>query len=385
VEIVINNKKRRHYIANLLALSLALTTIAQVTPCDARGGGGGGHGGGFGGGFGGRGMGGFGDRDFGDRGGFDGDRGWGNGASSGFADRAPGGNMDQHPAVSEDALRSGADQSYHWGNSLPTDGGFSRGANNYTGATRAIEPGALTGRASSVRSAFNHYDAFGRDYWNRYRNGWWYPGWGDYWAWGGCGWGDLAGYWDEPVSDEPVEYDYGNNITYQGDTVYYGNQPMEPASTYYDQAQQLALSTTPTTPVPGVKAGTTGATASAATTKAASAWKPLGVFALTQGDQTDSNCIFQLAVDKAGEVRGNYYNPMTQDEQPVQGKVDKKNKRVAWTIGSNKQVVYDTGLANLLAPQSSILVHLSKSSTQQWNLVRLQKPASTPAQTSNNG
>lgn len=374
--------------ANLLAMSLTLLAIAHVAPCDARGGGGGGRGGGgFGGG---RPMGGFGDRGFGDRGfgdrGFGSDRGWGNGEVDGFADRAPRGNMNDHPAVSEDALRAGANQSYHWGNSLPTDGGFSRGGvNTYGGATRAIEPGTLSGRAATVRSAFNHYDAFGRNWWNRYyRTGWWYPGWGDYWGWGYTGWGDLSDYWDEPESDEPVEYDYGNNITYQGDTVYYGDQPMEPAATYYDQAQTLALSSTPTTPFPGVKASTTSATVTPAAKKAAAGWKPLGVFALTQGDQTDSNCIFQLAVDKGGVVRGNYYNPMTQEEQPVQGKVDKKNKRVAWTIGSNKQVVYDTGLANLLKPQSSILVHLSRDTTQQWNLVRLKKPSSA-TQTTNSG
>ena len=67
-----------------------------------------------------------------------------------------------------------------------------------SGATRAINSAALTNRASGVRGAFNHYDAFGRDYWNRYRNGWWYPGWGDYWRWGYTGWGDLSGYWGSP-------------------------------------------------------------------------------------------------------------------------------------------------------------------------------------------
>lgn len=154
---------------------------------------------------------------------------------------------------------------------------------------------------------------------------------------------------------------------------------MESQQDYYNQAQSLALSVPPSTPpaVPtAVAKGGTGSSSKGATAKSGnkpSDWKPLGVFALTQGDQTDSNSIFQLAVDKNGIVRGNYYNPLTQEEKPIQGKVDKKNKRVAWTVGTNKQVVYDTGLANLLAKQSSLLIHLSKDSTQQWNIVRLQR------------
>lgn len=53
--------------------------------------------------------------------------------------------------------------------------------------------------------------------------------------------------------------------------------------------------------------------------------------------------------------------------------------RVAFTVGKNKDVVYDTGLGNLLAPQSPILVHLNKSKTQQEVLVKLDKPKATGA------
>ena len=48
--------------------------------------------------------------------------------------------------------------------------------------------------------------------------------------------------------------------------------------------------------------------------------------------------------------------------------------RAAWIIGNNKNVVYDSGLSNLLKKQSSVLVHMGKDKTQQWTLVKLQQP-----------
>jgi len=388
----------------LLAVSLlSVQLLGTIDSADARGGGGGGGrggggfgGGGFGGIRGGFGEGGFGRGDFGrgdmnrgawdgagDRGGFaDGDRGFGGQNRGDFANR---------PAVSENDLRQGANQEYHW-SSLPTDGGFSRaserGAGNLSRVTSNISPAGLANRGLAVRNAFNRYDLFDRNFWNRYPYGWYYPGWGAYWGWGNTGWSDLCAYWNDPdCGNEPVEYDYGNNITYQDNSVYYGNQAMATADDYYNQAQTLALSAPPTVPtsvsvsatVSGTKTGTkaVASTKSGAKTKASkekeSDWKPLGVFALTQGDQTDANSIVQLAVNKSGIIRGNYFNPLTQDEKPIQGKVDMKNKRVAWTVGTNKTVVYDTGLANLLAQQSTLLIHMDKNSTQQWNLIRLQQ------------
>jgi len=139
---------------------------------------------------------------------------------------------------------------------------------------------------------------------------------------------------------------------------------------YYQQAQQLADSapTIPTVVADGK-------------TKVTGDWKPLGVFALTQSSEGTPNTIFQLAVNKAGVISGNYYNTLNDESTPIKGKVDKKNMRAAWTVGKNKAVVYDTGLANLLEAQSTILVHLSKDKTQQEMLVRLDAPtggATTP-------
>lgn len=363
----------------LLALTAAISLLAaaSATPTMARGGGGGGRGGGFGG------RGGF-DRDFGgdmdrfDRG-FDGgprdDGGFRNDDGSFRNDAKP----FTPPSVSEADLRAGADHDYgtlssdrgyglssdrNYGG-LASDGGFGRVAmadtarNNGIASTSKLSSADLASRAQNVRDGYRNYDAFDRNWWARHDGSWYYPGWGDGWAWGGVGWGDLGGYWG--CDTEPVEYDYGNNITYQNDEVYYGSQPTATASNYYAQAQSLAESYPATAPAP--------------TKATASDWKPLGVYSLTQGTQSNTTIMFQLAVNKAGTIRGNYYNALTQETKTVHGAVDKKDMRASWVVGNNNTVVYDTGLANLLKAQSTCLVHLSKTQTQQWNLIKLNQPA----------
>ena len=92
--------------------------------------------------------------------------------------------------------------------------------------------------------------------------------------------------------------------------------------------------------------------------------------------------LFELALNKKGVIAGNYFNVMTDDVKPVAGAVDKKTMRAAWTITGNKDVVYDTGISNLLKSQSTILVHFGKDKTQQWTLVRVQQPTSAATSSS---
>ena len=58
----------------------------------------------------------------------------------------------------------------------------------------------------------------------------------------------------------------------------------------------------------------------------------------------------------------------------IQGTVDKKSQRVAWTVGDNKRTVGETGLYNLTKDESPVLIHIGKDKTQQWTLVRLKPP-----------
>jgi hypothetical protein len=217
-----------------------------------------------------------------------------------------------------------------------------------------------------IRDNYRDGNAFyGRDWWRRYPNAWWVDGWGWDYGWGWGTWDDMVGLMGLASASNADYYDYGGNITYNNNNVYYGSDQVATQEQYYDQAQTLANS------------------GSTADKPAASNWKSLGVYALSQGDSsTNASAMFQLAIDKNGDVAGNYYNELSQQVLPVHGKLDKKNQRVAWMVGTNKDVVYDTGLGNLLSSQAPLLVHFNKAKTQQALLVRLKQPqAQTATQT----
>ena len=151
-------------------------------------------------------------------------------------------------------------------------------------------------------------------------------------------------------------YDYGSDLVYQDNRVYYNGEPVATAEEYATQAQNLAV------------AGQT------ATPPAQEEWKALGVFAMVQGEEKDANHIFQIAINKDGVIRGNYYSTLTDTSVPIYGSVDRKTQRAAWIVGDNKGTVYETGVGNLAQPETTMLVHFGTDRTQQWTLVRMEQP-----------
>ena len=103
-------------------------------------------------------------------------------------------------------------------------------------------------------------------------------------------------------------------------------------------------------------------------------WISFGVFGMVKGEETEANQIFQLAINKDGILRGNYYDALSDTTLPVHGSVDKKSQRAAWTVGDRKETVYETGVGNLTEDESTMLVHFGKDRTQQWTLIRLEQP-----------
>ena len=94
---------------------------------------------------------------------------------------------------------------------------------------------------------------------------------------------------------------------------------------------------------------------------------------MTQNGQNSSNMVIQLAVNKAGIIRGNYTDTSANSSQTVQGSVDKKTQRAAWTIGDNKSTVIETGIYNLTKQEAPALVHFGNDRTEQWLLVRMKE------------
>jgi hypothetical protein len=214
--------------------------------------------------------------------------------------------------------------------------------------------GYLTGHAGYIRTGFGYYNSF-HPAWFAAHPGCWYPAaWAAGAAWRIATWPLLVGWCGVPV--QPVYYDYGNTIVYQGDNVYVDGSQVATAPQYADQAVALADQ--------GQKADP----------PADEEWKSLGVFALVQGEEKNSNTLFQLAINKGGIIRGNYYDGLLDVSTPVYGSVNKKTQRAAWSIGKKTDRVFETGLFNLTKDESPVLVHFGTDRTQQWLLVRVEKP-----------
>ncbi|NOY42057.1 MAG: hypothetical protein GXP26_09495 [Planctomycetes bacterium] len=156
-----------------------------------------------------------------------------------------------------------------------------------------------------------------------------------------------------------ASYDYGSggNVYYEGDTVYADGEEI-PAEEYAAQAEQIA------TNVPEVEKPDE------------MKWLPLGVFALTQ--DTDSNAVpnmfIQLAVSKEGILAGTYQNKTTEQTQTLEGMVDRETQRAAWTIVDKNTPILETGISNLTQNETSVLMHFEDGQTQQWLMVRIDKP-----------
>lgn len=168
----------------------------------------------------------------------------------------------------------------------------------------------------------------------------------------------IAHFFDDPVVvvQNPVPYNYGSTIYYEGDTVYVNNQPAGTAAQYYQQANTLASAGAPDAPTQSED------------------WLPLGVFAITAPNDTNATLTVQLAVDKQGVVRGNQFNLATGLNAIVKGAVDKQTQKVAWTAGDATNVVFETGLANLTEEQSTVLVHYGPDTSEIYTLVHISEP-----------
>jgi hypothetical protein len=205
-----------------------------------------------------------------------------------------------------------------------------------------------------VRSNFAYNNSFSPGWFGYHPNAWRVAGWTAATCWAGANWGALASACSYPST--PVAYDYGSNIVYEGDQVYYNGEPVASADEYAQQATQLAAQGQEARPPEDTQ------------------WIPLGVFSMVQSADQDATNIFQLAINKDGVIRGNYYNGLADETLPVYGAVDQKTQRAAWRVGERKDTVYETGVANLTEPETTMLVHFGKDKTQQWMLVRMEQP-----------
>lgn len=234
-------------------------------------------------------------------------------------------------------------------------GGVAVGGGRVVGhATGYLSPFTLRANAIAVRSA-GYYPYFTRPWYTAHAAAWAAPRWVvGYNLWAPPVWGTVAAF--VGVSAPPVAYDYGSTVVVNDTSVYVNGEPVATPEEYATQATEIA------------DAGR------AAKPADEDEWQPLGVFGLVKFEDTVAQRIFQLAVNKAGVVRGNYYDTVADATTPVYGSVDKTSQRVAWSIGDKKTIVFETGLSNLTKYECNVLIHYGKERTEQQQLVRIEEP-----------
>ncbi len=220
--------------------------------------------------------------------------------------------------------------------------------------TAYVGGAAIRSQGVYVRNSFVHYNCFNQGWYVRHPGAWRAAAWTAAAFWAGATWGTVSSYCGYPA--EPAHFDYGGTVVYVDNSVYYDGQPVATAEEYADQAAAIAEV--------GEKAQPSEK----------DEWVSLGVFGMVKGEETEANQIFQLAINKDGILRGNYYDALSDSTLPVKGSVDKKTQRAAWTVGDRKDTIYETGVGNLTNEETTILVHFGKDRTQQWTLIRLEAP-----------
>ncbi|MCC7527458.1 MAG: hypothetical protein IT342_02980 [Candidatus Melainabacteria bacterium] len=386
---------------------------------------------GFGGGsFGGdRGLGGGsfggGDRGFGGFGGSSGDSNFGGGfgnlasnrpsqgfGGAGVADR---GNFTNRPNIGSGGIENkpgfggnhpnynpgGNHPNWGGGSHFPTDGGFGnmskwKNGNFNNNNFHNFNQQNNTFNNNSVRNSFNNYNVNNFNHWGGYGGygyggygygahgawwgypgGWYCPGWSSAAAWTCMGLSSLTSFLGIAAiagmsgggggssggsnNNSPSSV---SNVTYEGDNVYINGTPQGSTQDYYNAAVGLASR--------GYQDYSTDTSDGTATS--ADNWRSLGVFSLAQPGQTESSMLFQMAIDKDGTVRGNYFNQLTNETSTIYGSLDKATQRISFTLGQNNTTVFDTSLSDLTKQDAPVLVHYGPTNTQPMMLVRLEQP-----------
>jgi hypothetical protein len=257
---------------------------------------------------------------------------------------------------------------------MPSDLGLhqasSERASGYKGSTRSSSTanGArnwstadLRAQGNFTRSNFRDYNVFGRDWFAQYPKAWYTRGYAHS-VWTGASWEDVnawfGGEW--PLYD----YTYGNEQTYENNDVCIDGHPIATAAKYYDSATAIAQA---------------GERANISRDSAAGSWLPLGVFQAIPSGSTSEKMLFQLAVNKAGIIRGNYFDPPAKNRQLIQGAVDNGTERAAWVVADKKNIIFDCVMYNLTKSETPVLVHMDADKVEQWVLVRLNQPTAAAA------
>lgn len=207
---------------------------------------------------------------------------------------------------------------------------------------------------AAVRDSFDHPNLYNEAWYADHRGAWSAANWAAGTAWNAAGMAAVASHAGYSNST-PVSYGYGDNVTAQDGNVMVDGQNVGTTEEFSQQAADLAM---------------LGQNSKIADSDK---WLPLGVFALVRNEDQQPQTTIQLAINQQGILRGNYTDIVSDHALPIEGAVDNKTQRAAWTIGENKNFFMEAGVKNLTDGEARALIH-KYGKTELWLLVRLPQP-----------
>ncbi len=104
-------------------------------------------------------------------------------------------------------------------------------------------------------------------------------------------------------------------------------------------------------------------------------WLPLGVFAVVPPGTQESDQAHnyqQLAIDRQGAIRGNFYDTISGTVQPITGTVDRTSLVASWTVGANGSRF--TAPRELFEGQARTVSMASGGQSRDLQLMPVQRP-----------
>lgn len=102
-------------------------------------------------------------------------------------------------------------------------------------------------------------------------------------------------------------------------------------------------------------------------------WLSLGVYALEPPAGGEKE-LMQLAVSKAGEIKGVYYNADDNLSENITGSVDRATQQATWNVVSTPELQFSASLKTLTSPTGEVNVAAPNGVQQTWFTARLQEP-----------
>lgn len=102
-------------------------------------------------------------------------------------------------------------------------------------------------------------------------------------------------------------------------------------------------------------------------------WLSLGVFTPPVQPGVPPTSYQQLAVSKAGQVKGVMFDAAANSVQPISGTVDVASRKVTWSVGTSGGLGFQSSLDELVKPAPAVTV-VTASGSQPGTLVLTSQP-----------